>query len=509
MNKVSKRFSIKSLIIVAAIFLAVGVISTAAFEVTETTEAQNFWKEHLAPKGASSTSLIAPEYAPAGLPSFVGLAEKLSPSVVNISTIHLVKGGGQMMIPNFKGPFEDFFGEDFFEKFFGEQQKEFKRQSLGSGFVINKEGYILTNNHVIENATEIVVTFSEEKKEYKAEVIGLDEKLDIGLIKIEADHDLPVAMLGDSDALRIGEWVMAIGNPFGLGGTVTAGIISQKGRIIGAGPYDDFLQTDASINPGNSGGPLFNLSGEVVGINTAIIARGQGIGFAIPINIVKEVLLQLKDQGRVSRGWIGVSIQGLTPDLAEHFGLEDDKGVLVSAVTPNDPADKAGIKAGDIIVEFNGKPIEELGSLPRTVAVTPKGTRVKVKLLRDGKLVTLSVTVGERKEDALARVQDKESVSEDKLGISVQMITPEIAGQLGLDDAEDAEGVVVSSVKGSSAAAKAGLKQGDILREINRAKVRNLDDYKEAMGAWKAGKSLLLLVQRGKGVFYVTIRIGE
>ena len=307
-----------------------------------------------------------------GLPSFSGLAKELSPSVVNISTVQVVKGGAQMIVPNLKGPFEDFFGDDFFEKFFGEQQKDFKRQSLGSGFVINKEGYILTNNHVIENASEIIVTFSEEKREYKAEVIGSDAKLDIGLIKIEADHDLPVATLGDSDLLSIGDWVMAIGNPFGLGGTVTAGIISQKGRVLGAGPYDDFLQTDASINPGNSGGPLFNLSGEVVGINTAIIARAQGIGFAIPINIVKEVLLQLRQAGRVSRGWIGVSIQSLTPELAEHFGIrKSDSGVLISAVTPGDPAEKAGIKGGDIIIEFNGKPITELGQLPRTVAITP------------------------------------------------------------------------------------------------------------------------------------------
>ncbi|MEE9543155.1 MAG: DegQ family serine endoprotease, partial [Thermodesulfobacteriota bacterium] len=467
---------------------------------TETTEAQNFWKEH-------SVAPPLHEKAPSGLPSFVELAEELSPSIVNISTIHVVKGGGQAIIPNFKGPFEDFFGEDFFEKFFGEQQRDFKRQSLGSGFVINKEGYILTNNHVIENATEIVVTFSEDKKEYKATVIGSDEKLDIGLIKIEADHDLPVATLGDSDILKVGEWVVAIGNPFGLGGTVTAGIISQKGRVIGAGPYDDFLQTDASINPGNSGGPLFNLSGEVVGINTAIIARGQGIGFAIPINIVKEVLLQLREAGSVSRGWIGVSIQALTPDLAEHFGLEDDKGVLVSGVTPGDPADKAGIEAGDIIVEFNGKPIEELGTLPRTVAVTPKGTRVRVKLLRDGKPITLNVKVGERKDDQLARVETKEPVEEDKLGISVQLITPELADQLGL--AADTKGVVVSTIKGESPAAMAGLRRGDIIREINRAKVDNLNDYKKAIGAWKAGKSILLLVQRGKGIFYVTIRIGE
>jgi serine protease Do len=497
----NNKFSIKSLAIVAAIFLAVGVLLTASLEVTETTEAQDFWKEQ-----ASAPPLH--EKAPAGLPSFVELANALSPSVVNISTIHVVKGGTQAMIPNFKGPFEDFFGDDFFEKFFGDQQpRDFKRQSLGSGFVINKEGYILTNNHVIENATEIVVTFSEEKKEYKATVIGSDSKLDIGLIKIEADHDLPVAILGNSDDMKVGEWVVAIGNPFGLGGTVTAGIISQKGRVIGAGPYDDFLQTDASINPGNSGGPLFNLSGEVVGINTAIIARGQGIGFAIPVNIVKEVLLQLKDKGSVSRGWIGVSIQALTKDLAEHFDLEDDKGVLVSGVTPGDPADKAGIKAGDIIVEFNGKVIDELGQLPRTVAVTPKGTKVKVKLLRDGRLITLNVTVGEREGEESVSLKESGPETEDKLGITVKTITPEVASQLGLSDG--AKGVAIHSVKSESPAAMAGLKRGDIIREINKAKIGSLDDYKEKIGAWKSGESLLLLVQRGKGVFYVTIKIGE
>lgn len=501
MTKKKKLFGIKSLIVVALSFLVIGIITTAAFEVTETTEAQNFWKEH-------SERKAVPTQAPAGLPSFVGLAKDLSPSVVNISTVHVVKGGGQMMTPNFRGPFEDFFGEDFFEKFFGEEQRDFKRQSLGSGFVINKEGYILTNNHVIANATEIIVTFSEDKKEYKAKVVGSDEKLDIGLIKIEADHDLPVATLGDSDALNIGDWVMAIGNPFGLGGSVTAGIISQKGRVIGAGPYDDFLQTDASINPGNSGGPLFNLSGEVVGINTAIIARGQGIGFAIPINIVKEILLQLREAGRVSRGWIGVTLQGLTPELAEHFGIEDDSGVLISAVTPGDPADKAGIKAGDILVEFNGKAIEEMGQLPRTVAITPKGTKVKVKLLREGKEVVLFVTVGERTDERVAAVEtEKGTETESLLGITVTAITPGLAQQLGLKEKD--KGVAISSVDSSGPAAMAGLRRGDIIREINRVPIKDMDDYRSATGGFKAGKNILMLIERGGGTFYLSIRIGE
>jgi serine protease Do len=419
----------------------------------------------------------------------------------------VVKGRGQRVPPNFKGPFEDFFGDDFLEKFFGDQQQgDFKRQSLGSGFVINKEGYILTNNHVIANATEIIVTFSEDKLEYKAEVIGSDEKLDIGLIKIEADHDLPVAALGDSDALNIGDWVMAIGNPFGLGGTVTAGIISQKGRILGAGPYDDFLQTDASINPGNSGGPLFNLSGEVVGINTAIIAQGQGIGFAIPINIVKEVLLQLRQEGSVSRGWIGVSIQGLTPELAEHFGLENDSGVLISAVTPGDPAEKAGIKAGDIIIEFNGKEIEELAQLPRSVAITPKGTKVKVKVLRDGKALSLFVTVGERADDTVAgKESESGEETETLLGITVKEITPGIAEKLGL--AEKDKGIVISEVVNSGPAAMAGLRRGDIIKEINRAPIKDMAAYLKATENLEAGKNILLLIERSEGIFYLSIRI--
>ncbi|MBI5233071.1 MAG: trypsin-like peptidase domain-containing protein, partial [Deltaproteobacteria bacterium] len=305
--------------------------------MTEVSQAQNFWKEPLKEKEKQKPPIQQ------AMPSFVELAERLAPSVVNISTTQVVKERQMAPMPDLRSPFEDFFGQNPFE-FFGEQPKEFKRQSLGSGFILNKEGYILTNNHVIEHATEIIVTLSEGKKEYKAEVIGADTKLDIALIKITTDGEPPVTVLGDSDELKVGEWVLAIGNPFGLGGTVTAGIVSQKGRVIGAGPYDNFLQTDASINPGNSGGPLFNLSGEVIGINTAIIAGGQGIGFATPINMVKDVLIQLKDKGKVTRGWIGVTIQEVTPELVKSFGLKDTKGVLISSTIPGDPADVGGIK---------------------------------------------------------------------------------------------------------------------------------------------------------------------
>src|SRR3972149_2214424 len=368
----NRKFGIGTLVLAAAAAMFAGIMTTAAFDFTRTSEAQNFWKESSEKQEAAFTPR-----------SFVELAKKLAPSVVNISTTQVMKQRPFMPFPEFKTPFDEFFGDEF-RKPFGDEH-DFKRQSLGSGFIINKEGYILTNNHVIENATEILVTLSgKDKLEYPAKVIGKDSQLDVALIKIEADGDLPVAALGDSDKLDIGEWVVAIGNPFGLGGSVTAGIVSQKGRVIGAGPYDNFIQTDASINPGNSGGPLFNLREEVGGLNTAIVAGGQGIGFATPINMVKEVLLQLKETGKVTRGWIGVSIQDLTPELARSFGLKEARGVLISSVNPGEPADQAGLKAGDIIVSFDGKPVNEISDLPRIVATTPPGKSVERKALRDG-----------------------------------------------------------------------------------------------------------------------------
>jgi len=319
--------------------------------------------------------------------TFAKLAEKLKPAVINISTTMVVKQS-----PFFKdrpSPFgeEDPFRE-FWERFFGgEIPREFETKSLGSGVIINKEGYIVTNNHVVENAKEILVTLSNEK-EYEAEVIGRDKKTDLALIKVDAKEDLPVAPLGDSDKLKVGEWVIAIGNPFGLAETVTAGIVSAKGRVIGAGPYDDFIQTDASINPGNSGGPLFNFWGEVVGINTAIIATGQGIGFAIPINMAKAIVSELKEKGRVTRGWLGVAIQEVTSQLAESFGLEEKKGALVAQVFKNGPAEKAGIEQGDIILEFDEKEIDDSRDLPRIVASTPVGKTVTIKVFRNGKALT-------------------------------------------------------------------------------------------------------------------------
>lgn len=496
MENRKKGYGIKTVFLVALISILAGIAITIRLDLVNTSGAQQFWKE------------AAPGRQPAFQTprDFVELAKKLSPLVVNISTTQVLKEKPGVPFPEFKGPFDDFFGDDP-NKFFNEpHNREFKRQSLGSGFIINKDGYILTNFHVIENATEIMVTLSADKKDYKAAVVGQDQKLDIALIKITPDVELPSATIGDSDALQIGEWVLAIGNPFGLGGSVTAGIVSQKGRVIGAGPYDNFIQTDASINPGNSGGPLFNVNGEVVGINTAIIAGGQGIGFATPINMVKEILVQLKEKGKVTRGWIGVSIQELTPDLAKSFGLKEANGVLVSSVNPGDPAEKAGLKTGDIIISFDGKPITELSELPRTVATTPPGKKVEVKVLRDGHEKAFFVTVGTKTEEEMAEKapEEKEMTPDKRLGLSVQQITPEIQKRLGL---ADAEGVIVSSVRPDSPAGAAGLRRGDIVKEVDRKPVKNMKEYNKAIAGTEKKDVVLMLIMRGNNMIYVVLSL--
>ncbi|MBI1912245.1 MAG: DegQ family serine endoprotease [Deltaproteobacteria bacterium] len=498
MRDKKKGFGFKTIFFVAFASILIGIAITARFDMTNYTTAQNFWRDPSS--GSPNGTGIVPN-------NFVEIAKKLSPMVVNISTTQVLKERPMIPFPEFKGPFDEFFGDDF-NKFFNEQPhggKELKRQSLGSGFILNKEGYILTNFHVIENATEILVTLPDTKKELKAKVIGQDQKLDIALIKIKPDTDLPEAVIGDSDALQIGEWVLAIGNPFGLGGSVTAGIVSQKGRVIGAGPYDNFIQTDASINPGNSGGPLFNMKGEVVGLNTAIIAGGQGIGFATPINMVKEVLVQLKDKGKVTRGWIGVSIQELTPELAKSFGLKETKGVLISSVNPGDPADAAGIKAGDIIISFDGKPINELSDLPRTVASTTPGKTVDVKVLRDGKEKSVALRIGTKTdEEAVEQVPaEKETAPDQKLGITVQPITPDLAKRLGVTDTD---GVIVTNIKPDSPAATAGIRRGDVIKEIDRKPVKNVKDYSKAITAAEKNDVVLFLIVRGNNTIYVVVK---
>jgi serine protease Do len=376
--------------------------------------------------------------------------------------------------------------------------RSFETQSLGSGFIISQDGYILTNNHVVENATEITVILHNEKT-YTAKVIGTDSKTDLALIKIDG-RNLPTVAMGDSDKLEVGEWVMAIGNPFGLSETVTAGIVSAKGRVIGSGPYDDFIQTDASINPGNSGGPLFNLSGEVVGINTAIIEQGQGLGFAIPINIAKDLLAQLK-KGEVIRGWLGVVIQEVTPELAQSFGLPQPEGALVSDIEPGSPAEKAGIRKGDIILKYNGKDIKRVRDLSLLAANTAIGETVTITLLREKKSMTVALKVGRMPgEGVVAGLPPTTGPgSRTELGLLVDAVTPTIAQYLGLPDTD---GVIVNSVEPASFAERAGIMKGDVIREVNRKKIKNLAEFNAEMtNSKKTGRYLFLIWRNGNTIF--------
>jgi serine protease Do len=473
------RFSMSVMLFLVSVMFIQGVAAGA----------EPFWDVLTQPKVRKAVPLSNETVA--------NLVEKLKPAVVNISVTEVVKTGSPQ---GFSAPFgNDDQLKEFWKRFFGNQEpREFKRKGLGSGFIINKEGYIVTNNHVVQKAKDITVILN-NKEQYPAKVIGTDPKTDIALIKIEAKKNVVTAPLGNSDALRDGESVIAIGNPFGLAETVTSGIVSAKGRTIGAGPYDDFIQTDASINPGNSGGPLINYYGEVVGINTAIVAAGQGIGFAVPINMAKEILVQLKERGKVTRGWLGVSIQEITPELAKSFGLEREKGALISDVVPGGPAEKAGFKRGDIILELNGKAVKDYHELPRMVASMPPGEKVVFKVVRDGKEIMIPATVGELKEEEAVKPSEE---MENQMGISLQAVTPEIAAELGM---KKAEGVVVTNVEPGGMAAEAGIQRGDVILEVDRNPVNSLKEFSEALK--KADKSLLLLIYRSGSTFYVSIKL--
>jgi serine protease Do len=439
--------------------------------------------------------------APQGLPAFVPLVKKMRPVVVHISTTQVGESGG----PALENPLgeEDPFG-DFWRKFFGNPpgpRGPYRQRGLGSGFVIDRDGTILTNNHVVDNAQKITVRLADDR-EYEAKVVGKDPKTDIAIIKIDGQRNLAVATLGDSDRLEVGEWVMAIGNPFGLDNTVTSGIVSAKGRRIGQGPYDNFIQTDASINPGNSGGPLINLRGEVVGINSAIFSQSGGnigIGFAIPINLVKELLPQLRGKGKVTRGYLGVSIQKVTPEIAESLGLEKASGALVAGVMKDGPAERAGVKVGDVVVEFDGREVKDSSDLPLLVARTAVDKRVRLKVLRDKAEVALSAVVGELKEEELVASAPEKG----GLGLSVQQVTPQLAESLGL---ERAEGVAVTAVEPGSPAEQAGLRRGDVILEIERKAMRNLQDYRNVVAAIKKGRGVLFLVRRGERTLFLALK---
>lgn len=436
------------------------------------------------------------------------VAAVATPSVVNISTTRVIKTREE-------GPF-DFFDDPFFRRFFGDQSphsaipKERKEQSLGSGVIVSEDGYIVTNNHVIEKAQEVKVMLS-NKKDYKAKLVGADPKTDIAVIKIDA-KGLSALPWGNSDKLRVGEVVFAIGNPFGLNQTVTMGVISAVGRAnVGIADYEDFIQTDAAINPGNSGGALLNARGELIGINTAIVSRTggyQGIGFAVPSTMARQVMDSLIKYKKVVRGWLGVSIQDVTSDLADEFGVKDLRGALVSGVVKGSPAAKAGLKQGDVILQYNGKDVMDTGHLRNMVSQTPLGETVKVKVLRQKKEIDIPVVIAELpkkfSETSPGEEPEAEQESTGLTGISVREVTPDLAKRFGLD--EDAQGVVIIKIDQDSKAFEAGLRPGDVIVQINKKEISTLDDYKKAVSSVsKKDRLLLLIIRKGEDLF-VTVR---
>jgi len=422
---------------------------------------------------------------PTDIGSFAKLAEAVTPAVINVNT----------EIKLSSAPRGDSAPDELFRRFFGgpdhgrDYRERGPRHGIGSGVIIDPTGIALTNAHVVDNASQVEVTVSDGTK-YPAKVVGADKKTDLAVLRIDAKGRMFKALpLGDSDRAQVGDWVLAVGSPFGLQATVTSGIISAKARHIGAGPYDDFLQTDAAINPGNSGGPLVNMSGEVVGINTAIVAGGPGIGFAIPSNMARAISGELLAKGSVTRGWLGVALQAVTPDLARSFGKH--KGALVSDVMSDSPAAEAGLQAGDIITAVNGKPIEEPSDLARLVGFAQPGTRATLTVWRDGKERPITVTLGKMPDERMAS----------RLGLEVQPVTPDVAQRLGLDPKNG--GVVVTNVDDGSPAAEAGLKPGDVVKEIDRQPVKSVADFERL--TQRVDHPLALRVQRGDSVMYVAL----
>jgi serine protease Do len=470
-------FLLGTLLVAGAALTTVAVRSRAAAEAPLWTQAQ-----------ASPSPSTTP---------WPAVAKQDLPAVVNISTTQVVKtpmafGGGG----NPQDPFQQ-----FFHQFFGNAPQTSQVHSLGSGFLIRSDGYLVTNNHVVDHATAITVKLA-DGREFPAKVVGRDAKTDLALLKINATN-LPVIPLGDSAKLAVGEPVMAIGNPFGLSGTVTTGIVSAEGRVIGEGPYDQFIQTDASINPGNSGGPLVNSLGEVVGINTAIFSQSGGsvgIGFAIPINEAKTILPELLATGHVTRGYLGVSIQSLTPDLAKALHLSQEKGALVAQVMPHTPAAKAGVKTGDVITTYNGHAIASSRDLPRLVAATPIGQTATLQVLRDGKPLTLTAQIAELPEPQ--QLAEATTPAQAQLGISVEPLTPTLAKQLGVPDTT---GVVVAGVKGGSPAADAGIQPGDVIVTANQQPVPSVAALRQVLAAQTPGQPTLLQIHRKDASLFVAV----
>jgi len=496
----SKRYPLWTLVAASFVAAAVAVALIAGFgEIKSGKAADQIY--HSSQDIADIKPAAWFEAKPA---SFADLAEKVQAAVVNVNTSKVIKRREMMPFPQFgqRDPFED-----FFEKFFEGMPKEQIQRSLGSGFIINNEGDILTNYHVVSQADEIEVKLADGRK-FKAKVIGKDEKTDIALLKIKGAGDLPYVALGDSGQLRPGDWVMAIGNPFGLEHTVTVGVVSALGRVLGGGPYAKFIQTDASINPGNSGGPLFNIKGEVVGINTMMYAAGQGIGFAIPVNLAKDMLPQLASKGTVTRGWLGVAIQNITPELAKSFNLKEEKGALIAEVYPDSPAAKAGVMRGDVVLSLNGKPIEDPYGLSIAVGNAQPGTEAEMKVLRGGKEISLKVKLGKQEGEKMAEAEEKEEPGApskaDVLGLVVKPISPEDAQDL--DVPGGFRGVVVTRVEPGSSAEGTDIRSGDIILEVNNGKVGSLSEYHDAVKQVKKGDIVRLLVKRGRASIYVAFR---
>ena len=508
------------LMIGTALALGLGALAACTSESLAdggTASARPLWRE---PPAQPPVAGSAPSQS-----SLAPLIKALQPAVVSIYTTTVTKhprvGGFHRAPPHGEGEGADPW-QEFFERFFGtprEMPEEFRGSGLGSGFVINPGGYVLTNNHVVQNATDIRVRLH-DNREFAAKVIGRDPPLDVALIKLEGAKDLPTVPLGDSDALEQGDFVLALGSPLNFRGSATFGIVSAKDRTtITGGAYDDFIQTDAAINPGNSGGPLFNMRGEVVGINAAIVSPqiGQGIGFAVPVNLAKQVIPQLQAKGKVARGYLGVSVSEMTPEYAQGFGLpENTQGALVQQVVPKAPAAKAGVKDGDVVVALNGRPVRSSSELTRNVAVIPPGGKAQLTILRGGEKKEITVTVVQRpEEELLARGElepegegEAPAVSrtpkEAKLGIKLAELTPERARQLGI---EGTAGVLVSDVSADGPAARAGIQRGDIILEVNRQPVGRPGQVVELVRKMKTGQVAMLRLQRGKTATFIPVRI--
>ena len=451
---------------------------------------------------------------------FADLAARLTPAVVNISTTQKIvkeeaaavaKEPQQPLPPGH--PLEDF--NEFFKNFMQPYQEDKDVTSLGSGFIVDPSGIIITNNHVIADAEEITVSL-DDNSQFKATVVGKDSKTDLAVLKITAGRPLPYVSFGDSDSSRVGDWVIAVGNPYGLGGTVTAGIISARARDINAGPFDDFLQTDAAINRGNSGGPMFNMRGEVIGINTAIFSPtggSVGIGFAVPSSLAEPITKKLREGKKITRGWLGVKIQGVSPEIAESLGMKDSKGALVVGMTPNSPAQRAKILPGDVIIRFNGKEIDTMRKLPRVVADTPIGKEVEVEVIRNGAAKKLHATVGKMDESEEKKPAEEKQTEaprrkgESVLSMQVTAVTDDVRTEYGL--AVNIRGVLVMEVKDGSMAQKRGLQPGDVIVEAGQKSLRNVDDLKSAIDYVKdmKRKSILLYILRDGETLFMALPI--